>query len=169
MIGKRFALAACLALAPLPASGAPDYFTSVQGVWAGSGNIVNGKYKGTKFTCNLRGAPQRGASMDISGTCRVGLLTQKISARIKRGRNGYRGTFLDGAKGKGLDVVSGNVSGKRATMSMVREELKGAMVARVKDDGKLGITVSVRIGEQLVPVIGIDLTRVDGTATGSVR
>ena len=160
MIGKRFALAACLALAPLPASGAPDYFTSVQGVWAGSGNIVNGKYKGTKFTCNLRGAPQRGASMDISGTCRVGLLTQKISARIKRGRNGYRGTFLDGAKGKGLDVVSGRLKQNKLTVGIKRKELNGALVANLHSSDSLRISIAVRVKSRYVPVIGIDLKRV---------
>ena len=108
--------------------------------------------------------------MTLDGTCRVGLFSQAISARvIKRGRS-YGGTFLDGAKGKGLDVVSGNVAGDRVVVAMQREELRGAMVAKLKGNGRLGVTVSVRVGEELVPVIGLDLQRkLDGTAVGAIR
>lgn len=53
---------------------------------------------------------------------------------------------------------------------MERAELSGAMVARVKPNGKLGVTVSVRVEDELVPVIGIDLSRkLDRNAVGSVR
>ena len=171
----KLARTAALALtfvAVVPPAQANDraFFDNISGRWTGPGEIVAGKYKGTRFSCSLDGSPT-GAKpgMKLDGKCRVGLFSQRISATVQRQGRSYTGTFLDGAKGKGLDVISGNVSGDRVTMSMVREELKGAMVARVKPSGQLGITVSVRIGEQLVPVIGIDLNRVDGTATGSIR
>ena len=171
----KLARAAALAfsfIAAVPAAQANDraFFDGISGRWTGPGEIVAGKYKGTRFTCSLDGSSTAATpGMTLDGKCRVGLFSQRISATVGRQGRSYKGKFLDGASGKGLDVISGNVSGDRVTMSMVREELKGAMVARVKPGGQLGITVSVRIGEQLVPVIGIDLNRVDGTATGSIR
>ena len=147
------------------------FFDSIQGTWSGPGQIVAGKYKGTRFSCSLDGESLSGkGGMSLEGTCRVGIFSQAIKASVQRHGRGYRGSFLDGAKGKGLDVTAGNVHGDRITVGMEREELSGAMVARVKPDGRLAVTVSVRVGEELVPVIGLDLSRrVDATATGSIR
>ena len=147
-----------------------EFFDNLNGRWTGPGEIVAGKYRGTRFSCTLDGSSSRKTpGMTLDGKCRVGLFSQKINATVKRSGRSYSGTFLDGAKGKGLDVISGNVARDRMTVGMRREQLNGAMVARMKPDGNLGVTVSVRIGEELVPVIGLDLTRVDGTATGSIR
>ena len=41
--------------------------------------------------------------------------------------------FQDGAKGKGLDIVSGNVDRDRIIVGLDRKQLKGAMVARLAD------------------------------------
>lgn len=172
---SHFRLAALLAgalVATGPAAAGDEvFFERIDGVWSGPGEIVAGKYKGTRFSCTLKGE-SAGAKpgMTLDGTCRVGLFSQAISARVVRRGRSYGGQFLDGAGGKGLDVVSGNVSGDRVVLGMERAELSGAMVARVKPNGRLGVTVSVRVEDELVPVIGIDLERkLDGRAVGSVR
>lgn len=176
---KRALALSLLATATLGAAGllpaaASDrdkaFFSSVEGVWSGPGEIVAGKYKGTKFTCNLTGAtPDGKLGMSLDGACRVGMFTQKMAATIERkGRSGYRGSFLDGATGKGLDVVGGAVDGDRVTFALVRNQLKGAMLARMHDENTMNVTVSVRVNKELVPVIGMNLKRVDGAAVGSI-
>lgn len=145
------------------------FFEQVEGEWVGPGEIVAGKYKGTKFTCSFTGStPEASVGMTLDGSCRVGVFTQKMSATVERKGNGYRGTFMDGAAGKGLDVVSGNVDGRRVVLGLNRAALKGAMIARISDDDAMTVTVSVRVEKQMVPVIGMNLKRVDGAAVGSV-
>jgi hypothetical protein len=146
------------------------FFKQVEGTWVGPGEIVAGKYKGTKFTCNFTGAtPGDAAGMHLDGACRVGVFTQKMSARVERKGRHYRGTFMDGSEGAGLDIVSGNVDGERVVFALNRKELNGAMLARLPDENTMNVTVSVRVNKQLVPVIGISLKRVDSeTQTGSL-
>jgi hypothetical protein len=146
------------------------FFERVEGEWAGPGEIVAGKYKGTKFTCKLSGStPNKTAGMTLDGSCRVGVFTQKMKATIARTGRQYRGQFLDGAKGEGLDITSGNVDGDRVVFSLNRDKLKGAMLARLSDNGAMNVTVSVRVGKELVPVIGMNLSRIDSMGTGAVK
>ncbi|TIW91494.1 MAG: hypothetical protein E5V57_32100, partial [Mesorhizobium sp.] len=57
------------------------FFQSVEGEWVGPGEIVAGKYKGTKFTCNFTGStPDGKIGMSLDGGCRVGMFTQQMSA-----------------------------------------------------------------------------------------
>ncbi|WP_407813172.1 hypothetical protein, partial [Staphylococcus aureus] len=79
------------------------FFRSVAGVWKGPGEIVAGKYKGTKFTCDLTGEPldDKQTGIKLGGTCRVGVFSQPMSAVISQKGNSYEGRFLDGAAGKG--------------------------------------------------------------------
>ena len=146
------------------------FFHAVEGQWSGPGEVVAGKYKGTKFVCNFTGtASAEVAGMTLDGGCRVGLFTQKMKATVLKNGNGYSGTFNDGAAGKGLDVVSGNVmSARKVVFGLNRKQLKGAMLARLPDDNSMVITVSVRVEHEMVPVIGISLKRVDGGDVGSV-
>jgi hypothetical protein len=106
----------------------------------------------------------------MDGTCRVGVFTQKMSASIEQtGRNGYKGTFMDGAAGKGLDIVSGNVvDNSKVVLAINRNQLRGVLQARVSNDDSMAVTVSVRVEEQLVQVIGMNLKRVDGGAVGAI-
>jgi hypothetical protein len=147
------------------------FFQSVEGRWSGPGEVVAGKYKGTKFTCNLAGkTPENHAGMTLDGTCRVGLFTQKMNATVEEvGRNGnYRGTFLDGARGKGLDIIAGNVTGRTVVFALNRNALKGTMAAKLPDPNTMMVTISVRVNDDLVPVIGVRLKRTDATAVGAV-
>lgn len=146
------------------------FFKQVEGSWVGPGEIVAGKYKGTRFTCNFTGAtPERVAGMSLDGTCRVGVFTQKMSASVERKGRGYKGIFMDGSEGAGLDIVSGSIDGERVVFGLNRNQLHGAMLARLHDENTMNVTVSVRVDKKLVPVIGINLKRVsDATTTGSV-
>ena len=149
------------------------FFQSVAGSWRGPGEIVAGKYKGTKFTCNLTGQPVAGdtAGVKLDGTCRVGVFQQPMSAEITQDGGTYKGKFLDGAAGKGLDVTSGTVNGNTVVVGLLRQKLNGAMIARVDSNKSMNITISVKVEEQMVPVIGLTLTRqnVDEMAVGSIQ
>ncbi|NKL28617.1 hypothetical protein GFL92_17825 [Rhizobium leguminosarum bv. viciae] len=148
------------------------FFDSVAGSWKGPGEIVAGKYKGTKFTCNLIGEPtgDSSAGIKLDGTCRVGVFKQPMTAVVSQSGSTYKGKFLDGAAGKGLDVVSGAVSEDTVVVGINRAKLNGAMIARVRDDKTMNVTVSVKVESQMVPVIGLTLTRqVDEMAVGSIE
>ena len=140
-----------------------SYFKSVAGQWSGPGSIVAGKYKGTRFNCNFDGKNTGSAiGMRIEGTCRVGVFNQPMSIEIKKSGRGFRGKFLDGAKGKGMDIVSGRLRGNKLVVGINRKKLNGAMVAHMRGDDRMQITISVRVAKQMVPVIGLTLSRKAG-------
>ena len=137
------------------------FFESVAGEWKGPGEIVAGKYKGTKFVCNRSGDPVQGkaAGISLDGHCRVGVFNQKMSALITRKGKTYTGRFLDGSAGDGLDIVSGKITRDRAIMGINRKSLDGAMIARLHDEETMNVTISVKVGKEMVPVIGMTLKR----------
>ncbi|MEZ2127348.1 MULTISPECIES: hypothetical protein [unclassified Sinorhizobium] len=147
------------------------FFESVAGTWRGPGEIVAGKYKGTKFTCNLVGEPMADAAgIKLDGTCRVGVFKQPMSAVISQTGGTYTGKFLDGAAGKGLDVTSGTVNGSTVVVGLNRAKLNGAMIARLQDDKAMNVTISVKVEDKMIPVIGLSLTRqVDEIAVGAIE
>ena len=168
MFSKFRIIPLCLAavvLAPAASSEARDrdmvFFESVAGEWKGPGEIVAGKYKGTKFVCNLSGDAVQGNSAGISldGHCRVGVFNQKMSAMITRKGSTYTGRFLDGSAGEGLDIVSGKITRDRAVMAINRKTLDGAMIARLHDEETMNVTISVKVGKEMIPVIGMTLKR----------
>lgn len=145
--------------APAPAEASGRYFRSVKGQWKGNGEIVAGKYRGTRFSCRLKGTSPSRSRMRIAGSCRIGLFSQKVAADLQRRGKGYTGTFLDGAKGSGMDITSGRLHRNRLTVSIHRKQLNGAMVANLVNDSTLRISISVWAGEDYVPVIGLELKR----------
>ena len=159
---RNLFLAGALATAsvPFPAEASARYFKSVDGVWKGAGSVVAGKYKGTRFNCRLNGTEERGRELAIQGTCRIGLFTQRITARLARNGRSYSGTFLDGAKGDGMDITSGRVGGNKLTVAINSKGLTGAIVANLVAHNKLRVSVSVRVSSgRYVPVVGLDLTK----------
>ena len=80
----------------------------------------------------------------------------------------HLGGPFDGAAGEGLDIVSGKVSGKRVTMNINRSKLSGAMTARIPNANAMNVAVSVRVDDQMIRVIGMDLKRVEGGPVGDV-
>lgn len=165
MFRKYFLFAAGLAIAGVliaqPAlAGDRSYFKSIEGRWSGPGNIVAGKYKGTRFTCKFKGENSKTVTgMRIAGTCRVGVFSQPMSIEITKVGKRYSGKFLDGAKGKGLDIVSGRLRGKKLIVNINRKKLRGTMVANMSTKDQLHITISVRVADRLIPVIGLTLAR----------
>lgn len=167
-------LAAATTFATPASAGTRDkaFFEQVTGSWQGKGEIVAGKYKGTKFACDLTGdtAPAKGTGIQLDGFCRVGVFKQPMSALITKAGGTYKGKFLDGAAGKGLDITSGQVAGNKVVVGINRQKLNGAMIARLESDNKLNITISVKVGEKMVPVIGVSLDRsLDDVAVGSIK
>ena len=146
------------------------FFKQAEGNWSGPGEIIAGKYKGTKFVCNFTGStPERKAGMTLDGGCRVGLFSQKMTATVERSGAGYRGKFLDGAAGEGMDIVSGNVIGNnKGVFGINRKKLKGAMIAKLDGDDAMVVTVSVKVEDRMIPVVGMNLKRVDETKVGSI-
>jgi hypothetical protein len=171
-------LAAAMFLAAMPAAPShaseTEFYKSIQGRWVGPGEIVAGKYKGTKFHCDFNGlTPATANGMEIDGNCRVGVFNQPMNASVSRSGRGFSGKFLDGQNGDGMDVVGGRFSGSKLVIDVKRKDLNGVMIARLNGEDKLNITVSVRVDKQLIPVIGMALDRVsnqsDTTVTGSVE
>ncbi len=166
---------AIVAGAAAPADSADSdhkFFQSIEGAWSGPGEIVAGKYKGTKFICSFSGAtPSKKLGMTLDGGCRVGMFMQKMSASVEQnGSVGYRGKFMDGAAGSGLDIISGNVVDKsKVVLAINRNQLDGVMQARLPDRDTMAVTVSVRVDETLVPVIGMKLKRIDPTTVSAVE
>lgn len=158
-------LSAGLALAAAAPASASErdrrFFEGVEGEWAGPGEVIAGSERGTRFHCTLTGASaQEKIGMSLDGRCRVGMFSQRVNATVEHnGRQGYRGTILDGAAGDGLDVVSGSVGDRRVTFELNRERLTGAMLASFPDDDTMHVTVSVRVEDQWVPFIGLNLKR----------
>jgi hypothetical protein len=173
MLASGLATAVVLVAAGVaPASaGSRDkaFFDGVQGQWTGPGEIIAGKYKGTKFTCSLAGSSLNGSGMTLDGSCRVGIFRQPMKATIKSAGRTYKGEFLDGAAGKGLDIVSGNVTGQKIVVGITRAKLNGAMIARLQGKNTMTVTISVKVDNTMVPVIGMNLNRdTDEIAVGSV-
>lgn len=144
------------------------FFQSVEGKWSGPGEIVAGKYKGTKFVCKLEGStPGFVAGMKLDGSCNVGIFSQPMKASVVRSGGTYQGEFNDGSEGTGLDVVSGKVTGNRVVLGLNRKDLNGVMLAHVDEDDSMNVTISVKVDSELVPVIDMNLKRVD--ANGASR
>lgn len=166
------ALTAPLGLAGKASAAEPDkqFFRTVEGKWVGPGEIVAGKYKGTKFTCSFDGStPDNKMGMSLDGGCRVGVFTQKMSATVERKGRDYKGNFMGGAAGSGLDIIGGNVVDPRKVVFTInRNQLRGVMQARIPDDNSMTVTIAVRVDQQLVPVIGMSLKRVDAVEVGSI-
>lgn len=160
---------ASLQAAPALADSESKFINTVAGRWSGPGEIVAGKYKGTRFTCDLTGLSPKGqADVDLDGTCRVGVFSQSMKASVRRSGKAFKGQFLDGAAGKGLDITSGRVDGNKAVFSLKRQQLNGAMLAHLPARDQMTVTISVKVADQMVPVIAMNLKRVDGTNTASI-
>ncbi|GIL00669.1 MAG: hypothetical protein BroJett030_05680 [Alphaproteobacteria bacterium] len=146
-----------------PASSEAAFYRAVAGKWSGPGEIVAGKYKGTRFTCVFDGlSPDSTTGLSIDGTCRVGMFSQPMNAVVQRAATGYSGRFLDGEAGEGMDVVGGRYSRSKLVVDIKRKDLRGVIVAHLTGADKLNVTISVRVDRHLIPVIGMALDRQGG-------
>ncbi|MBL4890963.1 MAG: hypothetical protein JKX91_03880 [Rhizobiaceae bacterium] len=137
------------------------FFAGIQGKWRGPGEIVAGKFKGTRFVCTFDGESLKNLSgMNIGGSCRIGLFSQPMNALVRKAGGRYKGKFLDGAAGEGMDVIGGRYSKSRLSVDIVRKDLRGVMITSLNKKKQLNVTVSVHVGKRLIPVIGMTLNRV---------
>ena len=170
---SKFALTvlACLSFTANTYASDTEFFHGIQGKWKGPGEIVAGKYKGTKFVCTFDGTnPSKDVGMNVDGSCRVGVFTQKMNADIIKTAGQYIGKFLDGAKGDGMDVRGGRFTKNRLVVDIKRKNLNGIMVANLSDPKHLKVTISVKHNKTLIPVIGMNLRRQSGRViTGSLN
>jgi len=151
-----------LGTAPAAANSEAKFFKKIEGKWQGNGEIVAGKYEDTRFSCSFDGdLPEKLLGMSIDGNCRVGIFSQPMNASVQKKGGRYKGLFLDGAKGKGLDITSGRLlRGKDAfVMNIKRKNLIGAMRAQMFGNDKMNISISVKVDGKYIPVIGLDLKR----------
>lgn len=164
---KKFAIKLILSIIALvmtvlnvSADSDKQFFHKIEGRWTGPGQVIAGKFKGTKFTCDFAGSLTHGEiGLMLDGTCRMGVFSHPMRASIIRTEDGFKGAFNDGAAGEGLDVVSGQTDLDHMVFALNRKELKGAMMARLADENSMNITVSVKVQDNLIPVIGMKLKR----------
>ncbi|TNB46605.1 hypothetical protein FF124_16545 [Martelella lutilitoris] len=170
------AMIAAALVAALPANAAAEsadsaFFRMVAGKWSGPGKIVEGKMKGTRFRCELDGLPIEGEKdgFKLDGKCRAGLFSHPMTAVFIREADGYRGRFLDGEDGDGLEVTGGSVENGKAVIELRREDVEGALVTSLKGPEDLNITLLIKGGTRYVPVIGLSLKRqTDPLSVGSI-
>ena len=161
------ALFLALAASGLAHAGEQAFFSQVQGKWSGPGEIVAGKYKGTKFTCVFSGInPATKTGMEIDGYCRVGVFSQPMNAIIEKASGSYRGRFLDGEAGEGMDIIGGRYSANKLVVNIKRKDLRGVLVASKDNADHMQMTISVRVDGRLVPVIGMRLDRMGSASEG---
>ena len=143
------------------------FFNAVEGKWSGPGEIVAGKYKGTKFTCVFSGVnPAASAGMKIDGYCRVGVFSQPMNAIIEKASGSYRGKFLDGEAGEGMDITGGRYCRNKLVVNIKRRDLRGVLVASKDNADHMQMTISVRVDGRLIPVIGMRLDRMGSNSEG---
>ncbi|WP_246708167.1 hypothetical protein [Bartonella sp. HY038] len=136
------------------------FFKKIEGQWTGPGEVVAGKYKGTRFTCTFSGVQEQAkVGMVLDGSCRVGIFSQSVKARVARIEKGYQGAFNNGAKADGMDIISGRISNKHMVFGLVRENINGTMTAHLADNDTMNITLSVKVSEDMIPVVGVKLKR----------
>lgn len=162
----RTALIAAALVAALPAGVMAEsddnaFFRQVSGKWTGPGKIVEGKLKGTSFKCRLDGVAldETGGGFRLDGKCRSGLFSHPITAVFVRDGDSYTGQFLDGEDGDGLSVTGGSISGRKAVIGLKRQKIEGALVTSLIGQDDLNITLLIKGGSRMVPVIGLSLKR----------
>jgi len=137
-----------------------QFLQSIAGQWSGPGEIVAGKYKGTKFTCTLSGTSETAEiGMTLDGVCRLGIFSQPIRAKFARSANGYHGTFNNGSQAQGLDITSGQIRKDHMIFDLNRQQFNGNMTARLADRNLMNITLAIRIEKAVIPIIDMKLTR----------
>lgn len=143
-----------------------NFLHSVRGQWSGKGEVVAGRYKGIKFNCKFNApAAKDGIDMTLTGTCRTGIFSQPISAKIQQKEGTLRGSFNEGAQAQGLDITKGVIHKNHMILELSREKLNGNMEAKLEGDNLLRITLAVKIDEDVIPVIGMNLNRTQPAVT----
>jgi len=139
------------------------FLQAFEGRWSGGGEIVAGKYKGTRFHCSFIGTQNlREVGMSLDGTCRVGLFSQMMKAKISRHPSGvFLGQFNDGAKAQGMDITAAHIGADHMHFDLNRQNLQGTMLARLNTQDSLSISLSVKVMGEFVRLAAVNLKRDD--------
>jgi len=139
------------------------FFQSLEGQWSGAGEIVAGKYKGTRFNCHFIGTSEtKVVGLSLDGNCRVGLFGQAMKAKISRRPSGaFLGKFNNGAQAQGMDITAAHIGADHMQFDLNRQNLQGTMLARLETQDAMSITLSVKVMGEFVRVVGLNLKRDD--------
>jgi len=139
------------------------FLQAFEGQWSGAGEIVAGKYKGTRFQCHFIGTSEpREVGMSLDGSCRVGLFSQAMKAKIVRRPSGaFLGQFNDGARAQGMDITAARIGADHLQFDLNRQNLQGTMLARLEAQDLMSISLSVKVMGEFVRVVGVNLKRDD--------
>jgi len=137
------------------------FFQAFEGRWSGAGEIVAGKYKGTRFHCSFIGTSAlREVGMSLDGSCRVGLFSQAMKAKIARRPSGvFLGHFNEGAQAQGMDITAARIGADHMQFDLNRQNLQGTMLARLEEQNTMSISLSVKVMGEFVRVVGVNLKR----------
>jgi len=138
-----------------------NFFRSLDGQWRGSGEIVAGKYKGTRFQCNFTSLSEIvTVGLLLDGNCRMGLFSQNVKAKVAGEKNGiFSGHFNGGSGSEGMDITAGQVGADHVMLHLHRNELEGTMQAKLVSDNIMQITLSVKVFDHFIPIVGVNLQR----------
>jgi len=139
------------------------FLQAFEGQWHGGGEIIAGKYKGTRFNCRFVGTLEHyEIGMTLSGSCRVGLFSQAIKAKVVRRSSGaFLGHFNDGAQAQGMDITAARIGADHIQFDLNRQNLQGTMLARLEAQDSMSISLSVKVMDAFVRVVGVNLKRDD--------
>lgn len=122
---------------------AATFMERFSGEWRGTGKLLIGPETGLKFNCALDGNPSRTElTFDMSGKCWAGRLSAQVYAKLHYNAetNRFYGDFLDGAKGKGVDVI-GERKDYGFSLLLSRGMTQGELIAKPAGNNKMTITI----------------------------
>ncbi len=159
-------IATGLAAASGPAVAGEDaarFMEKFSGEWRGSGKLLIGPDSGMKFHCALNGDPSRTQmTFGMKGKCWVGRLSAPVFARLRYNddNNRFYGDFMDGAEGKGVDIVAER-AGNGFSMWLSRGQLQGELVASPAGKSKMTILISLidQKRDRKIPVVAMGFAR----------
>ena len=155
---------------PAFAGEASDFMERFSGDWLGTGQLLVGSESGLQFSCELKGNPSRSQlSFGMSGRCWMGNLSAPVHARLRYNAdtNEFYGEFMDGADGKGLDIV-GVRAGEGFSMRLTRGMAQGRLAAEAVNPDQMTITIFYRdrVNNRELAVVAMGFTRKDASAMG---
>ncbi len=162
-----FALSAALAAAAALPAKADELMVRFSGEWAGTGQLLFGPQYGEEFHCELKGNPSDSRlSFGMSGRCWMGFLSAPVTAQLRYNAETrqYYGEFLDGADGRGVDIV-GARAGEAISLKLMRGALQGRITAETVSADQMKVMMYYRDvqNNRELPVVAMGFAR-KGTA-----
>jgi hypothetical protein len=156
-------LSAALAAATALPAKADELMARFSGEWAGTGQLLFGPQYGQEFQCELKGDPSDSQmSFDMSGRCWMGILSMPVTARLRYNADThqYYGEFLDGADGRGVDMM-GARAGEAISLKLMRGALQGRLTAETVTADQMKVMMYYRDTQNNrdLPVVAMGFAR----------